>query len=82
MKHWFLLYMYNIIFSPLEKQYNEYTTFWMLLENKKNIRCNPVLLTGQQVIDLLTDIKLLTVGLIFIGSISHVILTSQYQGKK
>ena len=36
-------------------------------------------LTGQQFIDLLPAIELLTDGLIFIGSLSHVISTSQYQ---
>ena len=39
-------------------------------------RCITVVLTGQQFIDLLSAIKLLTDGLIFIGSTSHVILTS------
>ena len=39
--------------------------------------CKTDLLTGQQFIDLLPAIDLLTDGLIFISSLSHVILTSQ-----
>ena len=46
-----------------------------MLPLKIHIRCKTVLLTGQQFIDLLPAIEqLLTDGLIFIGSISHVIL--------
>ena len=41
--------------------------------------CKTDLLTGQQFIDLLPAIELLTDGLIFIGSLSHLILTSQCQ---
>ena len=64
----------TIIFSPICNQYNKHTTFWML-PIKIHIRCKTVLLTGQQFIDLLPAIEqLLTDGLIFIGSISHVIL--------
>ena len=46
------------------------------------IRCITVLLAIHQFIDLLPFIKLLTDSLIFIGSTSHIILTSQYQSKK
>ena len=46
-------------------------------QKKIPIRCKTVLLTGQQFIDLLPAIKLLTDGPIFIGSISNGILTSQ-----
>ena len=35
-------------------------------------------MTSQQFIELLPAIKLLTDGLIFIGGISHVIVTSQF----
>ena len=64
----------------------------MTVNNKISMSCKTVLLKGQQFIDLLlaikllTDwfnmltIKLLTDGLIFIGSISQVILTSQCRG--
>ena len=45
-----------------------------MLPIKIHIRCKTVLLTGQQFIDPLPAIELLTDGLIFIGSISHVIL--------
>ena len=38
------------------------------------------LLTGQQFIELLPAIERFTDGLIFIGSMSHVILTSECQG--
>ena len=47
------------------------------VNNKIPIRCKTVPLTGQQFIDLLPAVELLTDGLIFIGSISHAILTSQ-----
>ena len=51
----------------------------MTVYNKIPTSCKTDLLTGQQFIDLLPAIELLTDGLIFIGSLSHVILTSQCQ---
>ena len=39
--------------------------------------CKTDLLTGQQFIDLLPSVELLTDGLIFNGSIRHVLMTSQ-----
>ena len=48
----------------------------MAVNNKIPTSCKTDLLTGQQFIDLLPAIELLTDGLIFIGSTSHVILTS------
>ena len=48
----------------------------MTVNNKIPTSCKTDLLTGQQFIDLLPAIELLTDGLIFIGSTSHVILTS------
>ena len=51
----------------------------MIINNKIPTSCKTDLLTGQQFIDLLPAIELLTDGLIFIGSLSHVILTSQCQ---
>ena len=48
----------------------------MTVDNKIPTICKTDLLTGQQFIDLLPAIELLTDGLIFIGSTSHVILTS------
>ena len=47
----------------------------LTVNNKIPISCETVLLTGQQFIDLLPAIELLTDGIIFIGSIRHVILT-------
>ena len=49
----------------------------LAVNNKIPICCKTVPLTGQQFIDLLPAVELLTDGLIFIGSISHAILTSQ-----
>ena len=57
--------------------------FPVALSRKKKeipICCKTVLLTSQQFIDLLPAIELLTHGLIFMGSISHVILMSQCWG--
>ena len=51
----------------------------MAVNNKIPITCKTDLLTGQLFIDLLPAIELLTDGLIFIGSISHMIMTSQRQ---
>ena len=51
----------------------------MAVNNKIPTSCKIDLLTDQQFIDLLHAIELLTDGLIFIGSLSHVILTSQCQ---
>ena len=51
----------------------------MAVNKKIPTSCKTDLLTGQQFIDLLPAIELLTDGLIFIGSLSHVILTSQCQ---
>ena len=51
----------------------------LAINNKILTSCKTDLLTGQQFIDLLPAIELLTDGLIFIGSICHVILTSQCQ---
>ena len=48
----------------------------MTVNNKIPTSCKTDLLTGQLFIDLLPAIELLTDGLIFIGSTSHVILTS------
>ena len=48
--------------------------------NKISISCKVVLLTSQKFINLLPAIELLTDGLIFIGSLSYVILTSQCPG--
>ena len=48
------------------------------MANRPNC-CKTDLLTGQQFIDLLPAIDLLTDGLIFIGSLSHVIFMSQCQ---
>ena len=45
----------------------------MAVNNKIPTSCKTDLLTGQQFIDLLPAIELLTDGLIFIGSLSHVI---------
>ena len=45
-----------------------------------SVSCKTVLLTGQQFIYLLLAIELLTDGLIFIGSIFNLILTSQCWG--
>ena len=45
--------------------------------NKIPFSCKTVLLTGQQIINLLPAIEMLSDCLIFIGSISHVILASQ-----
>ena len=47
----------------------------MTVNNKIPTSCKTDLLTGQQFIDLLPAIELVADGLIFIGSISHVILT-------
>ena len=51
----------------------------ILTINNKISSCKTDLLTGQQFIDLLPTIELLTDCLIFIGSLNHVILTSQCQ---
>ena len=51
----------------------------LAVNNKIPTSCKTNLLTGQQFIDLLPAIELLTDGLNFIGSLSHVILTSQCQ---
>ena len=51
-----------------------------MLTKKNPIRCKTVLLIGQQFIDLLPATELLTGDLIFIGQISHVLLTSQCRG--
>ena len=51
----------------------------MAVNNKIPTSCKTDLLTGQQFIDLLPAIELLTDGPILIGSLSHVILTSQCQ---
>ena len=51
----------------------------LAVNNKIPIGFKTVLLTGQQFIDLCPAIELLTDGLIFIGSIRNVILTSQRQ---
>ena len=51
----------------------------LAVNNKIPTSCKTDLLTGQQFIDLLPAIELLTDGLNFIGSLSHVILTSQCQ---
>ena len=50
----------------------------MTFNTKTPISCKTALLTSKQFIDLLPTIELLTDGLIFIGSISNVILTSQW----
>ena len=52
----------------------------MIINNKIPISCKTVQLTGQQLIDLLPTIELLTDSLIFIGSVSHMIMTSQCLG--
>ena len=52
----------------------------MTVNNKILISCKTVLLTGQQFIDLLLAIELSTDGLIFIGSVSHVIWTPLCRG--
>ena len=49
----------------------------LAVNNKIPFSYKTVLLTGKQIIDLLPAIEMLTDCLIFIGSISHVILTSQ-----
>ena len=49
---------------------------------KPKICCITVLFSGQQFIDPLPAIELLTDDLIFISSTNHVILTSQYKNKK
>ena len=49
------------------------------INNKISTSCKTDLLNGQQFIDLLPTIELLTDCLIFIGSLNHVILTSQFQ---
>ena len=49
----------------------------MTVYNKILISCKTILLTGQQFVNLLPAIELLTDGLIFISSIFHVIVTSQ-----
>ena len=51
----------------------------MAVNNKIPTSCKTDLLTGQHFIDLLPAIELLTDGLIFIGSLSHMILTSHCQ---
>ena len=51
----------------------------LAVNNKIPIGFKTFLLTGQQFIDLCLAIELLTDGLIFIGLISNVILTSQRQ---
>ena len=51
----------------------------LAVNNKIPTNCKTDLLTGQQFIDLLPAIELLTNGLIFIGSLSQLILTSQCQ---
>ena len=51
----------------------------LTINNKIPPCCKTDLLTGQQFIDLLPAIELLTDGLIFIGSLSHLTLTSQCQ---
>ena len=51
----------------------------LAVNNNIPTSCKTNLLTGQQFIDLLPAIELLTDGLNFIGSLSHVILTSQCQ---
>ena len=51
----------------------------LAVNNKIPTSCKTDLLTGQQFINLLPAIELLTDDLIFIGSLSHVILTSQCQ---
>ena len=66
-----LLLLFVICYTP---------SFFLLYKSntiKIPISCITVLLTGQQFIDLLPAIELLTDDLIFIGLISHVILTSQ-----
>ena len=52
----------------------------LTVNNKIPIRCNTVFLTVQQFIDLLRAYELLTDGLIFIGSISQIILTLPCRG--
>ena len=47
----------------------------LTVNNKIPISCKTVLLTNQQFIDLLLPVEMLTHGLIFIGSVSQVILT-------
>ena len=49
----------------------------LTVNNKIPISCKLIYWPGQQFIDLLPAIELLTDGLIFICSISHMILTSQ-----
>ena len=51
----------------------------LAVNNKIPTSCKTDLLTGQQFIDILPAIELLIDGLIFIGSPSHVIFTSQCQ---
>ena len=52
----------------------------LAVNNNTPTNCKTDLLTGQQFIDLLLPaIELLTDSLILIGSLSHVILTSQCQ---
>ena len=54
----------------------------LTVNNTIPISCKTVLLNSQRFIDLLPTIELLIDGLIFIGSISHLILTSQCQDVK
>ena len=61
---------YIIIFFSHVKLNNKYITIWLF---KKTIRCIAALLTGEQFIDLLPAIELLTDGLIFIDLTNHVI---------
>ena len=68
------------LYCPLNFVHNKFTAFCLLTRN--SIRCITVLLISQHLIDLLLAIALLTDGLIFIGSTSHVILTTQYPSKK
>ena len=51
----------------------------LAVNNKMPTSCKTDELTGQQFIGLLPAIELLTDGVIFIGSLNHVILTSQCQ---
>ena len=51
----------------------------LTINNKIPTSCKTDLLTGQQFINLLPAIELLTYGLIFIGSLRYMLLKSQCQ---
>lgn len=72
-----VIYVQNHFFSYINEDKNNKYTFWLLTTT--SLLDAKLIYRVHQFIDLLPAIELLTDGLIFIGSICNVILTSQCQ---